>query len=185
MPRINILAIGLLVIAVVSRVIPHIPNFTPIESIALFSGAYLASKRLSFILPIIGIYLADLVLNNTIYRSFFPDSESFIWISGYMVWTFISMLGIIGLGHLLKNRLKPINILGFSVLGSVMFFIVSNFGAWAGSTVYPKSITGIMECYTMAIPFFRNSLLSNLMFTAILFGSMEFMFKPWLSKVEA
>ena len=185
MSRKNLLATGLIVIAVVSRIIPHLPNFTPIESIALFSGAYLASKRLSFILPLLGIYLADLVLNNTIYRSFYPESDSFIWISGYMVWTFLAMIGIVFFGRLLKNKIKPLNILGFSILGSLLFFILSNFGVWLGSVVYPKSITGLMECYTMAIPFFRNSLLSNLMFTAVLFGSMEILFKPWLSKSKA
>lgn len=185
MSRKNLLASGLLFIAVVSRVIPHIPNFTPIESIALFSGAYLASRKLSFMLPIIGIYIADLILNNTIYRSFYPEDVAFIWISGYMLWTFIAMGGIILLGRILKTRLKPLNVIGFSVLGSVLFFIVSNFGVWLGGITYPKNITGLIECYTLALPFFRNSLLSNVVFTIVLFGSMEWILRSSLSEAKA
>jgi hypothetical protein len=185
MSRKNLLASGLLMIAVISRVIPHIPNFTPVESIALFSGVYIASRKLSFLLPVIGIYLADLILNNTIYRSFYPEDSVFIWISGYMLWTFIAMGGIIVLGQILKTRLKPLNIIGYSLMGSLLFFIVSNFGVWLGSVVYPKTIAGLIECYTMALPFFRNSLLSNVIFTVVLFGSMEWISRTWLSKAEA
>jgi hypothetical protein len=185
MSRKNLLASGLLLIAVVSRVIPHIPNFTPVESIALFSGVYIASRKMSFLLPIIGIYVADLILNNTIYRSFYPEDSAFIWISGYMLWTFIAMAGIIVFGKILKTRLKPLNVVGFSVAGSLLFFIVSNFGVWLGSVTYPKNITGLIECYTMAIPFFRNSLLSNLVFTAVLFGSMEWILRSRLSEAKA
>ena len=173
MDKKNILPIGLMLVAFVCRLIPHIPNFTPIESIALFGGVYLASKRLSFLLPIVAIYFSDLILNNTLYRIYFPDTEGIVWISSYMIWTFIAVIGIVLFGQILKNRLKPYTIIGFSFLSSILFFIVSNFGAWAGSLIYPKSILGLMECYTAAIPFFINSLLSNVVFTIALFGLYE------------
>ena len=160
----DILPIGLVVIAIVSRIIPHLPNFTPVESIALFSGAYILRNKLAYLIPILGIYLGDLLLNNTVYRSFYPAEEGVIWISGYMIWTFVAMAGIILLGIQLKHKLSALRVIGFSLTGSILFFLVSNFGVWAGSVVYPKSMAGLIECYTLALPFFRNSLLSQITF---------------------
>jgi hypothetical protein len=177
MDKKNILPIGLMIVAFASRLIPHIPNFTPLESIALFGGVYLTSKRLSFLLPIAAIYFSDLILNNTIYKIYYPDVEGMVWISTYMIWTIVAIVGITSLGHILKNRLKPSTIIGFSFLGSILFFVVSNFGVWAGSLIYPKSLLGLIECYTAAIPFFRNSLISNMVFTIALFGLYELLSK--------
>ena len=180
----DILPIGLIFIVIISRIIPHIPNWTPVESIALFSGAYILRNKLAYLIPILGIYLGDLILNNTIYRTFYPSEEGMIWISGYMIWTFLAMGGIIFLGSRLKTNLKPIKIIGFSFLGSVLFFVLSNFGVWLGSVIYAKSFLGLIECYTLALPFFKNSLISNLVFTMVLFGSMEYLLKPWFMKTQ-
>ena len=181
MPKKEKLAIGLLIIAVASRLVPHIPNFTALEATALFSGVYISRKSLSLILPIIAIYFSDLILNNTILRSFYPGDAGFIWISKYMLFTAIAMVGIVILGHILKSRFKPSNIMIYAVLGSLLFFIISNFGVWLSSAIYPKNIGGLIECYTLALPFFRNSILSNLLFTIVLFGGFELFTKKLLS----
>lgn len=167
------LGLSVFFIAVVSRLLPHYPNFTPIESIALFGGTYLAYKKLSYILPLVALYLTDIILNNTLLRSFFPDQEGFIWFSDYMIYSFIAIIGIAFIGRLIRKKVKPTTVLIGAGGSSVLFFIISNFGVWLSSPIYSKSVSGLIECYTMALPFFRNSFLSTIVFSAVLFGIYE------------
>ena len=168
-----ILGIGIFVVAAVSRMIPHYPNFTPIESIALFGGAYLTVRHFSYLLPLIAIYLTDLILNNTLLRSYFPEEQGIIWFSDYMIYTGLAIVGIALIGKMIRNKIKPVNVLLASFSGSVLFFLVSNFGVWMHSVTYSKSWEGLLQCYAMALPFFRNSLVSGILFSAVLFGVYE------------
>ena len=167
------LGIGIFFVAVISRLIPHYPNFTPIESIALFGGTYLAYKHLSYILPLVALYITDIILNNTILRSYFPDQEGFIWFSDYMIYSAVAIIGIALIGKYIRKKIKPTTVLLGAGASSILFFIVSNFGVWISSPLYSKTLLGLVECYTMAIPFFTNSLLSTLVFSSVLYGIYE------------
>ena len=173
----KILAVSIISVAIISRLIPHYPNFTPMESIALFGGSYLIGRSLPFILPLIGLYLSDFILNNFLFRAYFPDTEGVIWFSSYMIWTAIAISGIVLIGKLLKNRIRPLTVGLASISGSTLFFILSNLGVWMSSTMYPKTIGGIALCYTEAIPFFVNSAASGLIFSLSSYGLYEFISK--------
>jgi len=136
--RQNLIIIFIL-IAIWFRLIPHLPNFTPVTSLALFSGVLLQKKWLSMIIPLVAMIISDLVIG------FHPIS---IWV--YLGITLITMSGWF------TNRINVKSIL----ISSLIFFIVSNFGVWILG--YPHTIDGIMLCYTMAIPFFGYSILGDL-----------------------
>jgi len=128
------------------------PNFSPIGAMALFSGACIKDKRLSYLFPLAALFLSDLVLG----------------LHDTMIFTYIGFAGVIFLGRVLKPKLG-VSMIAASLAGSVFFYIISNFGFWM---LYApvKSLTSLYKVYFDAIPFFRNALLGDLFFNTIIFG---------------
>lgn len=149
-----IFAIGLLIIGVLARFIPHWPNFTPIVALALFGGCYL-KKPHALWLPLLLMVVSDFFLG-------FHSTIFFTW---------SSVLLVAGLGMILQNRKTPLTIMGFGFLSALLFFLITNFGAWL--VMYPLTYKGLIQCYTLAIPFFRMELLSTFVYTFVLFASYE------------
>ncbi len=149
---------------------PHPANFTPIAAIALFSGVYL-NKKYAFIIPILAMLLSDIIIG---------------FHSG-IVWVYGSFVIIAFMGLWLKQRKNILAIAGTTLVSSVLFFVVTNFGVWAGG-MYGYTFNGLLECYTMAIPFFRNSVAGDLFYVALMFGLYEFVtryvFKTSVQKVN-
>ena len=164
------LVIVMILVAAMTRLIPHYPNFTAVGAVALFGGAYL-SKRMAFIIPVVALFISDLFLNNLIYARLYPefyDGFMLFNVKGLPVYgAFIAVI-LIGMFFIKKATIK--NVLGSAVLASVVFFLITNFAVWAGSVIYPKSLAGLLACYTAAVPFFWNTLLGNVVFVTVLFG---------------
>ncbi|HUI31533.1 MAG TPA: DUF6580 family putative transport protein [Candidatus Acidoferrales bacterium] len=156
----NILfALVLVLFAAFSRLIPHAPNFTPVISIALFAGAYL-QKRFAFLVPIAAMLVSDLVVG-------FYNPVSMAFVYG-------SLLLIVAIGLTMNNKLSVIKIGGFSLAGAALFFVLTNFGVWiVPNSIYPRTFTGLVECYVMAIPFIGNTIYSALIYSALMFGAYE------------
>lgn len=148
--------VGIILAAAVSRLIPHPPNFSPIAAIALFGGAQFADKRLAFLVPLAAMFLSDLVLG---LHSLIP-----VIYGGFAL--------IVCLGFWLRRRQNVWAIGGAAIVGALLFFVLTNFGVWAIGHLYPKTPAGLVDCYVAAIPFFRNTLLSNLLYSALLFGGL-------------
>ena len=149
------LAIILLICGIALRFIPPAPNFTPVTAIALFGGFYL-SKKHAVLLPLSLMILSDI----------------FIGLHDTILFTWGSFVLIAAIGLWVKQRKSPAIILGASILSSVVFFLITNFGAWL-SPLYPNTWEGFINCYTLAIPFFRTTLASSLLYSVVLFGSYE------------
>jgi hypothetical protein len=145
-------------IGIALRLLPHLPNFTPIAAIALFGGVYL-SRKTAFILPLAALIISDIFIGTY-------DSELMITVYGSFVLCAI-------LGIWLKNHKKWQTVLGSSVAGSLTFFILTNFSVWAFTPWYSKTLAGLAQCYTMALPFFRNTLLGDLFYVGLFFGTYE------------
>lgn len=143
--------------AITSRFIPHPPNFTPIAGIALFGGAYYSDKKLALIIPLLAMFLSDL----------------FIGFHSLMLFVYLSFAIITFLGFLLREKISVLKLASITIAGSVIFFIITNFAVWLVGNMYPKTILGLINCYTAAIPFFKNSLVGDLFYTAILFSMFE------------
>ena len=157
--NITLLTVGLLIILGLSaRLLPHPANFAPITAIALFCGLYLP-RRWSIIVPIVAMFVSDIFIG-------FYD-----WKIMLAVYFCFILTGLIG--SVVQNRKSFATILGGTLSGSILFFLITNLAVWAFGTMYIHNFAGLLECYTMAIPFFRNSLLGDLFFTGILVGTME------------
>jgi hypothetical protein len=160
----------IIVLAAFSRLIPHPPNFAPIGAMALFGAAYFSQRYLAFAIPIISMWLSDLVLNNVVYGQYF---DHFVWFYQGFYWTYgaFIIIGVVGFFMLKKVQLKSVVLA--SLLAAVLFFVISNFGVWATGSMYPKNFSGLLACYTAAIPFFKNTLIGNLVYSGVLFGAFE------------
>ena len=146
----NILVASIIILAILSRLVPHPPNFAPITGIALFSSKKLNNKLFSVFLPIIPLFISDL----------------FIGISFINIFVYLSFILIYFLGSISpKIDAKTV------FLSSVMFFILTNLGVWYLG--YPKNIEGLITCFTLAVPFFVNTILGDLFYSFILFKSYK------------
>ena len=139
------------------RLIPHPPNFAPVAAMALFGGAHFNKKWAAFLVPVTAMLVTDLFLG------FHPT----MWA------VYLSFVLIVTIGMLMIKQKKVTNIFIASVSASVAFFIITNFGVWMSTPYYEKTGAGLAACYTAAIPFFHQTLLSDLFFVAILFGLFE------------
>ena len=165
--------VGIVLLAVFSRLIPHPPNFTPLIAIALFGGAYFSKKSYAFMIPLIAMLISDILIMRFVYAHISTIPEYFISLATISV--YISFALIVLIGFILHNRVKVFNVVFASLAGSILFFIVVNFAVWVGGSynLYPKNMTGLIECYVAAIPFFKNTLISALVYSGVLFGSFE------------
>ncbi|MEX0994390.1 MAG: DUF6580 family putative transport protein [Balneolaceae bacterium] len=175
---------GFIVLAALSRILPHPYNFTPLGAIALFGAAYFKDKKWAILIPLFAMWISDLLLNNFIYSSFY---EGFTLISSNMLWVYGSLILIAFLGMKFLKKVTIPRVLGSALSASVIFFVISNFGVWIASPMYPLTLEGLMACYTAAIPFFHNTLAGDLVYCTTLFGAFEYAKNrfPTLSRVPA
>ena len=161
-PRFWVL-VGMILAAAATRLIPHPPNAASIAAVALFGGAYLADKRLAFLVPIAALFLSDLVLG----------------LYGHMEVVYAAFALVVCIGLLLRRRRTPLAIGGAALASSILFFVVTNFGVWLFGSLYPKTMAGFFACYVAAIPFFQNTLLGDALYTVALFGGFALAEKRW------
>ncbi|MFN8356967.1 MAG: DUF6580 family putative transport protein [Spirosomataceae bacterium] len=161
---------GIILLAALSRLIPHPFNFTPIGAMGLFGAAYFSKRQWAFIIPGASLWLSDLILNNVVYREYYPTFT--LW-PGTLLTTYLPFALIILMGFITLKKVNFTNVLGSSLSASVIFFLVSNFFVWLNSANYPQNATGLMLCYTSGLPFFKNGILGDLFYSGVLFGAFE------------
>tara|TARA_B100000029_G_C16951396_1_gene732694 strand:- start:12 stop:536 length:525 start_codon:yes stop_codon:yes gene_type:complete len=145
LPAVIIFALSL------TRIIPHPSNFTPILAVGIFAGFYFKQFYLSFFVVIFSMFVGDLFLG-------FHDT---------MLFTYFSLGIVVLIGMYIKN-LNLKETLVSSILSSVCFFLITNFGAWITLEMYEKSFSGLLQSYVMAIPFFHNTLISTIIYLIVL-----------------
>lgn len=157
--------IGLIVVAALTRVLPHPPNFSPIAAMALFGGAYFAARRWAVLVPLVALLISDLVLSS-LHGGLYAT-----WFSGAGIWMIYGCTALIAaLGFRLRGKVSSRSVLGYSLAGAVLFFAITNFAAWLTDPMYPKTAGGLAAAYAAGIPFFQWSVLGTLLYSAILFG---------------
>ena len=150
----QLLALFLIFIGVVVRLLPHGDNFAPLTALALFSGA-VVSPGAALSVPVLAIMASDLWIG----------PHDLFW----LVWG--CFLLTVGIGFWVKKNPGALNIVLGTFAGSVLFFILTNLGVFLFENMYPKSFSGLVECYAMALPFFRNSLAGDFFYAVVFFGS--------------
>lgn len=161
------LAVALIVLAVLTRLLPHPHNFTPIGAIGLFGAAYLNRRQLDLIVVFAALFLSDLFINNLIYPEFY---NGFTWITSWWIYAALGAVILLGRATLGARTTAP-RVIGASLGASLLFFLVTNFSVWLESGMYPKTWTGLMACYTAGLPFLGNTVLGDLTYSAVLFGA--------------
>ncbi len=161
----DLFSLLLIVIAILSRFIPHPPNFTPITAIALFAGFSFNNKVVSFLVPLIAMLVSD----------FFIGFHSTMWA------VYLSFILIVTFGFILRNRFKFGRLFSLILLSSFSFYIITNFAVWLTSGMYPLNFEGLVQCYTMGLPFYNTStvgmlgfsLLGDIFYSFVIFGAYK------------
>ncbi len=151
----------LLALLLLSRLIPHAPNFTPVLAIILFSSMMFKNK-IYILIPIVGIIISDILLQ-------YQSGYQYIFSTAFF-WTYGALLAVFVFSYFYKTSITTKNIFIKSFAGAIIFFLVSNFGVWIASPGYPLNFSGLISCYTAAIPFFRNTLSSTLLYSLVVFA---------------
>lgn len=148
-----LVSLVLIIIGALLRLGPHIPNATPVAAIALLASAYLSWKHSLFVVTSI-MLITDLILG----------------FHSTMIWVYASFGLIAMLAWMFRKKFNLKSLVFFSLSGSLLFFLITNFGVWVSTSMYDKTLSGLIECYTLAIPFFRNTIMGDVFYSFSLFG---------------
>ena len=162
--------------AIVLRLLPHPWNATPLGAMFLFSGATFRSKKESLLVPFVALLVSDFAVDRILYNG------TPAWFSPW-TWSAFLLIGLIGWA--LRERISFRGVAAAALAGSVSFFFLTNFGVWAAGAMYPRTGAGLAACFAAALPFFRETLLGDLAYTALLFGSYEWLRRRRPSLVAA
>jgi hypothetical protein len=148
---------GIVFAAAALRLIPHPMNFAPIGALALFGGAYFSSKRAAVAVPLLSLVAGDI----------------FSGFHRLIPYVYASFLVSVAIGFWLRRKKSASRIAGATVAGATQFFLITNFALWASSIGnYPKTVGGLAACYIAGLPLFWNTLASDALYVALLFGAM-------------
>ena len=149
-------------VAALTRLIPHLPNFSPIMAIAIFGGLTFRSKWAAYGFPLLAMLMSDSLIG---FHRLIP-----LVYGAFMVTTFLSRT---------VRFSKPWQtVVGHGLFSAVFFFAVTNFGVWAFTDLYPLSSSGLVHCFLAGLPFFRYSLLANLVYLPLMFGALALSISP-------
>ncbi len=169
-PRFLVIA-GMVLLAALARLLPHPPNFAPVESMALFAGALFLDRRLALLVPLLAMVVSDIGLELMMgagygFHRLLP-----------VVYALIALTVV--MGFFLRNRVSAINVAVASVVSALLFFAVTNFAVWWGSSFYPQTFEGLVACYVAALPFLKNAIAGALFYSLILFGGYALLRRRW------
>jgi hypothetical protein len=157
----GLIALALILVVLVGRYIPHLPNFAPVMAVGLFSSVFLG-RRYGLVVTLAAMFLSDMVIG--FYQ---PGAMLFNYAALATAVLFKDFLGA-------KNKFSgkaSLAVAGSSVAGSIVFFLISNMGVWAFSGMYAHSVSGLFTCFLLAIPFIAYSIAGDLFYNTVLFGS--------------
>ncbi len=145
---------GLIFIAAFLRLVPHPPNFAPIMAMALFSGVQFKNSWIAVLTPLLAMLISD----------------ALIGFHSLMIPIYFSFICIVLLGRMIQDAQSVATITSSTFAGSLIFFFITNTCVWLSSPFYSKDMTGLSQCFTLALPFFHYSLLGDAFFAISLFG---------------
>lgn len=161
-------AFGLIFLGIMSRLLPHLPNFTAMNAIALFSTCFLGGLSVSFFT----VY-ASLLLGHFVFG--LDQSAGYVYFSlGLMIF----------MGRIFEPRKSTFKALLLMACSTLLFFIVTNFGVWSAGSIYPKSAAGLQACYLAALPFLMNDLMGTFFYGGALFMWLAHKERQAFSQVE-
>ena len=175
MTKRNTTIIAFILLAIASRLLilagPGWANFSPMASMALFVGAYLQNRKQSVAWTLLAVWGSNLILNNTLYDSFFPGFS--FGFDGYHMLAF-ALIALLGQNVTSSSA----HFVGTNLAAVMGFFIISNFNSWISPDhTYTRDLTGLINCYAAGIPFLKNTIASQFLFSGLFFGGFELLKK--------
>jgi len=153
----NVFNIFIIILIIsLSRLIPHPPNFTPILASAIMAPLLLKDKMLGIMVTILSMFVTDLII-------------------GFHSYQFVVYFTLLTISFIAPVKKNYISLFFISVAGSCWFYITTNFAVWLMWDYYPKNLAGLINCYTLALPFFKNTLISTLLFSGIIMASLKYL----------
>ena len=153
----------LIALGVAGRLLPHPPNFTPMAAIALFAGFIFIKRYMAVVAVISTMLLCDYFAFGSLSVSWFGSKSMFV--------VYLALLFPIVFKNFLQKKIGVLRIFGAALASSSVFFLATNFAVWAFSPMYEKTLEGLVLCYTMAIPFFQNTVAGDLIWSGVIFGT--------------
>jgi hypothetical protein len=152
-----IVFVTLFLLAVLSRWVSHLWNFTLVGGAFVFAAAYFTDKKISIMLMLVTMLVSDFIIG----------------FHSQMISVYLGYLVMLGFGFMLNLQSNRLKILGYSFAGTLAFYLITNFGVWLEGALYPKTLAGLIDCYIMALPFYRNQLFSDVLSAALFFEAAK------------
>lgn len=152
-----LLAALLTLLAIASRLLPHPPNFTALGAGALFGGSKIG-RPYNYLIVLIALVISDYFIG-------FHDTMPFVY---------AAFIFTVALGELMPKKFSATKTLAFSLLSSTTFFVITNLGVWFVGGMYPHTLSGLISCFVLAIPFYGLTILGDALYSLGLFGVYEF-----------
>lgn len=149
----------LILVAVFSRLISHDWNFTAMGAMAVVAGLLISHRLLALLVPVMALLISDAVIG----------------FHNVMLAVYLGYVLMVVAGVLFSKSQKIVSVVSASLVGSLAFFLVSNLGVWFEGQLYPRTFSGLMWCFEMAVPFFRNEVVSNILVTPVLFLGLSYL----------
>lgn len=154
----------IVLVAALARFIPHPADFSPVYAALLFGGACI-KKRDSIWFPVAVLAVSDILVNFIVYHMSFGWAQTLDW---------VGFAAVALIGWKLRNRISLRTVAAGSLVGAVVFFVISNFAVWIGGTLYPITGAGLAACFAAAVPFLGNTVLSAAFYSGVLFGAYKY-----------
>jgi len=149
----------MIVLGAFSRLIPHPWNFTALGAISLLAGREFGKFTVAIAVPLFAMFLSDL----------------FLGLHNGLFFTYSGMAATAMLAYFFKDKIQGFRLVGWSLLSSLIFFLMSNLGVWLTGNMYPMTFEGLLNCYAMGIPFWGHQIGGDLIFTGLVFASYDFL----------
>lgn len=164
-PKFSVIFITVFAVAM-TRLIPHWPNVTAVAAIAIFGGATLRNSFAAVLIPLTAIFFSDLIINNTFYSGYY---EGFVLFGNSAAWIYAAFILMTVIAHFSIKSFKALPIVSTTALSTILFFVLTNIGAWLSSPFYAQDLGGLMLALEAGLPFVLNSLLGNFFFVGVFF----------------
>lgn len=166
---------ALLLATGLSRLAPHPPNFAPLTAIAIAGSAAFGFRK-GVVLSLATIWLSDFMVNNILYATYF---DGIVWLYEGWYWQYGGWIAIALLASASMRKLSIVNWLLTTLSATLLFFLISNLGVWVTGTMYPKTVNGLLMAYSAGLPFLKNTLSGDLVYSSLLIGALAFMHRKF------
>ena len=153
------LLIGMIILGAFSRLIPHPWNFTAMGAISLLAGREFTKSSYALMVPLAAMLVSDL----------------FLGLHSGIAFTYVGMAATVLFAYFFKDKVSGARLVAWSLMSSLLFFFISNFGVWIVGDMYPLNMSGLINCYVMGIPFLGGQIAGDLFFTSLIFTAYDFL----------